>query len=102
MQSTVSTENVSISLPISDLSFLRTLSKKMGWSLKKQKKSKIELALDDVKAGKVFEASSVEDLMAQLEKRNTKLNILEDLRNRINFVNAEDTTYNFLKKQSQY
>ena len=41
MQSTVSTENVSISLPISDLSFLRTLSKKMGWSLKKQKKSKI-------------------------------------------------------------
>ena len=40
----------------------------MGWSLKKQKKSKIELALDDVKAGKVFEASSVEDLMAQLEK----------------------------------
>lgn len=68
MQSTVSTENVSISLPISDLSFLRTLSKKMGWSLKKQKKSKIELALDDAKAGKVFEASSVEDLMAQLEK----------------------------------
>ena len=40
----------------------------MGWSLKKQKKSKIELALDDVKTGKVFEASSVEDLMAQLEK----------------------------------
>lgn len=68
MQSTVSTENVSISLPISDLSFLRTLSKKMGWSLKKQKKSKIELALDDVKTGEVFEASSVEDLMAQLEK----------------------------------
>ena len=68
MQSTVSTENVSISLPISDLSFLRTLSKKMGWSLKKQKKSKIELALVDVKTGKVFEASSVEDLMAQLEK----------------------------------
>lgn len=68
MQSTVSTENVSISLPISDLSFLRTLSKKMGWSLKQQKKSKIELALDDVKTGKVFEASSVEDLMAQLEK----------------------------------
>ena len=68
MQSTVSTENVSISLPISDLSFLRTLSKKMGWSLKKQKKSKIELALDDVKTGKFFEASSVEDLMAQLEK----------------------------------
>ena len=68
MQSTVSTENVSISLPISDLSFLRTLSKKMGWSLKKQKKSKIELSLDDVKTGKVFEASSVEDLMAQLEK----------------------------------
>ena len=68
MQSTVSTENVSISLPISDLSFLRTLSKKMGWSLKKQKNSKIELELDDGKTGKVFEASSVEDLMAQLEK----------------------------------
>ena len=35
---------------------------------KETKKSKIELAIDEVKADKVFEASSIEDLMAQLEK----------------------------------
>ena len=69
MQSTVSTENVSISLPISDLSFLRTLSKKMGWSLKKQKKSKIELAIDDVKTGKNFAERRVDNMMEQIEKK---------------------------------
>lgn len=61
-------ENVSISLPYDDISLLRTLSKKMGWSLKRQRKSGIEKALEDVKAGRVYEAKSVEDLFEQLEQ----------------------------------
>ncbi len=67
MQSTSYTENVSILLPTSDLSFLRTLSKKMGWSIKKQKKSKLDIALAEAKSGKVYKASSVENLIEQLE-----------------------------------
>ena len=68
MQTTVSLEGVYVSLPNSDLNLLKTLSKKMCWSIKRQRKSGIEKALDDVKAGRVYEAKSVEDLFEQLEK----------------------------------
>ena len=68
MQTTANIENVSISIPLSDLSFLRTLSKKMGWKLKRPRKSGIERALDDIKAGRVYEAKSVDDLFEQLEQ----------------------------------
>ena len=68
MQTTVSLEGVYVSLPNSDFNLLKTLSKKMGWSIKRQRKSGIEKALDDIKAGRVFEAKSVEDLFEQLEK----------------------------------
>ena len=67
MQSTANIENVSISIPITDLSFLRTLSKKMGWTIKRPRKSGIDRALDDIKAGRVYEAKSVDDLFDQLE-----------------------------------
>ena len=50
-----------------EVSFLRTLSKKMGWVMKRQRKSGIQQALEDVEAGRVYEAESVEDLMAQLD-----------------------------------
>lgn len=61
-------ENVFISLPGNDMTLLRTLSRKMGWSLKKQHKSGIEKALEDVKAGRVYEAKSVKDLFEQLDQ----------------------------------
>ena len=63
----ISLEGVYVSLPNSDFNLLKTLSKKMGWSIKRQRKSGIEKALDDIKAGRVFEAKSVEDLFEQLE-----------------------------------
>ena len=68
MQSTANIENISISIPITDLSFLRTLSKKMGWTIKRPRKSGIDRALDDVKAGRVYEAKNVDDLFEQLEQ----------------------------------
>ena len=64
----ISLEGVYVSLPNSDFNLLKTLSKKMGWSIKRQRKSGIDKALDDIKAGRVFEAKSVEDLFEQLEK----------------------------------
>lgn len=68
MQTTANIENVSLSVPMSDLSFLRTLSKKMGWTIKRPRKSGIDRALDDVKAGRVYEAKNVDDLFEQLER----------------------------------
>jgi hypothetical protein len=43
MQTVIANESVQLTLPYSDISFLRTISKKMGWSLKIQRKSGIEV-----------------------------------------------------------
>ena len=93
MQTTANIENVSISIPLSDLSFLRTLSKKMGWKLKRPRKSGIERALDDIKAGRVYEAKSVDDLFEQLEQWNTGSNTLAHSKSLINYVSAEATIW---------
>lgn len=53
-------------VPSTEIAFLRTLAKKMGWAIKRQRKSGIQEALEDVEAGRVYEAENVEDLMAQL------------------------------------
>ena len=68
MQAVEAIENVTLSLPNSDMSVLRLLSKKMGWTMKKQRKSGLEKALDDVKAGRVYEAKSIDDLFEQLDQ----------------------------------
>ncbi|MBR3022297.1 MAG: hypothetical protein IKH59_08040 [Bacteroidaceae bacterium] len=65
---TRATENLYLEVPKSEVRFLRSLSRKMGWSIKKPRKSGIQQALDDVKAGRVYEAKSIEDLMAQLDE----------------------------------
>ena len=68
MLATANTENVTLSLPNSDLAMLRLISRKMGWKLKTHRKSGLEKALEDVAAGRVYEAKSFEDLLEQLEK----------------------------------
>ncbi|MBR1804589.1 MAG: hypothetical protein IJ775_06795 [Muribaculaceae bacterium] len=67
MQADASTiENVYISLPNSDLSFLKTLSKKMGWTMKKKRKSGIDKAIEDISKGNVFQAKDADDLINQI------------------------------------
>ena len=56
-----------LEVPSFEVSFIRTLSKKMGWTMKRQRKSGIQQALEDVDAGRIYKAKSVEDLMAQLD-----------------------------------
>ena len=58
---------VHISIPSRDYSFIRTLSKKMGWTLHVPRKSGMQKAVEDVQAGRVYEAASVDDLLSQLE-----------------------------------
>lgn len=60
------TENVQLTLPNADLTFLRTISKKMGWTLKLRRKSGIEKGLEDIRKGNVFHAKNSEDLIKQI------------------------------------
>ena len=66
MQAIATTENAQLSLPNADLAFLRTISKKMGWSLKLQRKSGIDKGLEDVRKGNVYQAKNSEDLIKQI------------------------------------
>lgn len=58
---------VYLSIPKSDYHFVSTLSRKMGWTIHRERKCGLERAIDDVRAGRVYQAESVDDLMAQLE-----------------------------------
>lgn len=59
-------ESVTISLPQSDMSLLRNLSKKMGWTIQRKRKSGIEKGLDDIRKGNVYHAKDSEDLIKQI------------------------------------
>lgn len=66
MQTSSTQENVYLSLPNSDLGFLRTLSKKMGWTVREERKSGIEKGLDDIRKGNVYHAKDSADLVKQI------------------------------------
>jgi hypothetical protein len=59
-------EDVTLSLPNTDISFLRTLSKKMGWTMKVHRKSGIEKGLEDLRKGNVYRAKNSQDLVKQI------------------------------------
>ena len=61
-----SKERFYLELPSMEVAFLRTLAKKMRWTIKRERKSGIQQALDDVEAGRLYEAKNVDDLMEQL------------------------------------
>lgn len=70
---TMMTSCYSVEIPKGDLSFFRSMTKRMGWNAKKQPaRSHSELnettlrAIKDVTEGKTFKAASVADLLAQL------------------------------------
>lgn len=61
-----SAERVQVTLPNSDLGFLRTISRRMGWSVHLPRKSGIEKGLEDIRMGNVFHAENSEDLLKQI------------------------------------
>ena len=63
MEAIATAENVTISLPYADLTFLRSLSKKMGWTIKRNRKSGIEKGLEDIRKGRVYHAKDSKDLI---------------------------------------
>jgi hypothetical protein len=61
-----SSENVMLSLPQGDMNFLRALSKKMGWVIRRQRKNGIDKGLEDIRKGNVYKAENSEDLIKQI------------------------------------
>ena len=67
MQTAALPKQVYLTIPSSDYRLISTLSQKMGWIIHRPHKSGLQKALDDVRAGHVYEAKDVDDLMTQLE-----------------------------------
>jgi hypothetical protein len=67
MQTATLPQQVFLTIPSSDYRFINALSQKMGWTIRKPRKSGLQKALDDVRAGRVYEAKNVDDLLAQLD-----------------------------------
>ena len=67
MQVATLPQQVFLTIPSSDYRFISTLSQKMGWTIRKPRKSGLEKAMEDVRAGRVYQAKDVDDLLAQLD-----------------------------------
>lgn len=73
METTINTRTYTLQIPQSDVRFLSTLAKKMGWE-KKQVKTKIQarnkcsvdFALEEIASGNVGHAKDVDDLFKQI------------------------------------
>ena len=93
---------VQLSIPQSDYRFVRSLSNKMGWTIHKTRRSGLQRAIDDVRAGRVYEAASVDDLIAQLESWSTPSDIQVSSSGRINFAKSADIICPIWKAFSAY
>lgn len=64
--------NLTVSIPKRDMPFFRKLSKSMGWKYSDAEKydatdcDAYREAMEDVAAGRVYHAESVEDMFAQI------------------------------------
>ncbi len=59
------TLTTSITIPQVDWSLLNDLARKFGWTINSEKKNGLDEALEDVKAGNIYHASSAKDLIRQ-------------------------------------
>lgn len=59
-------QTVNLTLPHADVGLLKSLSKKMGWSVRVERKSGIEKGLDDIRKGNLYHAKNSEDLLKQI------------------------------------
>ena len=63
------TLTTSITIPQVDLSLLKDLAKKFGWTINSPaKKNGLDEALEDVKNGNIYNASNAQDMIRQCLK----------------------------------
>ena len=65
MDVAINSIKTTITVPQVDFKLLKELAKKFGWVIQTEKKSGIEEALEDVKAGRVYHAKDAHDLIKQ-------------------------------------
>ena len=60
-------DTFTLELPKGDTAFLKTLARKMGWTVRsnRRKMSSYERSLRDLEEGRVYEAKDVDDLFKQ-------------------------------------
>lgn len=69
MSTTIHKETITMGVSsISDIKFLKNLAKRMGWTFEHERRTGLDEAIEDLKAGHVHKAKDVKDLMAQLMK----------------------------------
>jgi len=67
MKTCVTMNSVTISLPKSDMTFLKKLARNMGWEISAATKlNGVEKGLKDIEEGRVYKAENAEDLIAQI------------------------------------
>ena len=63
-------QKIELEIPQMDLAFLRKLVKNMGWVMKKKTthtKTGYELALDDIKHGRIHEYNNLDEFIKEIE-----------------------------------
>lgn len=69
MDTTVQMDTLTVQLPKTDLSFLKSIGKRLGWKIgvaKTKKKTDYEQSLEDIKHGRITEYESVDDMFSKL------------------------------------
>ena len=67
-------DSFTLSIPKADVNFFKTMAKKMGWTIKRNKAKEFDItettafreAKNDVKQGRVHHADSVDDMFKQI------------------------------------
>ena len=65
MQTATLPQQVFLTIPSSDYRFISALSQKMGWTIRKPRKSGLQKAMEDVAAGRIYHAKDGADLIKQ-------------------------------------
>ena len=62
-------QRAEITIPSVDISLLKKLAQKFGWSIQfKEEKNKIDQSLEDAAKGRVYTSKEIDDLMDHLLK----------------------------------
>ena len=62
---TIPQKHIYLSIPQSDYRLISSLSRKMGWTIRQRRKSGLELAMEDIAAGRIYSAKDGADLINQ-------------------------------------
>ncbi len=66
MDATIHNAIFPVSIPESEVKFFKQIAKKCGWNVGKRKKTGMEEALEDIKAGRVYPIDDIDEYFRKL------------------------------------